>query len=179
MKIIIASDIHGRIASARKLFDYIDEINPDKIFLLGDLLYNGPRNGVPDDYDPMEVANLINKHLDKCELVKGNCDSRIDSDVIGKPLQDFINIHIDERNFHLFHGDLSIPSDEIIEKGDILCSGHTHIWVLEDIDGLIHLNPGSIGFPKGGNPSTLAIYEDGYLKIINLDNKEIIKSICL
>ncbi len=175
MKILIASDIHGRITRMSLLKKRIDEFAPDKLFLLGDFMYNGPRNGVPDDYDPMGVCEILNLYADKVIAVRGNCDSRIDGSLLKFPLEDVRRFKIDDYSFDLYHGDdfsLNLLKDE---PGDILISGHTHIQVLEKKDDRLFLNPGSTSFPKGGNEPSYATIEGDLISIRKLDDGSVIK----
>lgn len=175
MKILVASDIHGRTKAAKRLAEVIDETKPDKIFLLGDLLYNGPRNGVPDDYEPMEVANILNAYADKISCVCGNCDSRVDAMVLHFPLPDHLSIQEGGKRFLLIHGDdYTLPFINP-KEGDIVLSGHTHIQVLEKKDGIAYLNPGSTSFPKGGNEASYALIDDSSIEIFRLSDSKSIK----
>jgi putative phosphoesterase len=165
MKILIASDIHGRLRRMEGLSSLIGQIKPDKIIFLGDFLYNGPRNGVPDDYDPLAVSSLLNVYAKNAIGIRGNCDSRIDGDLLGFPLQDNRVIRINGYRCDLYHGDAYSLQGLKPHPGDILMSGHTHIWVLKRKNGYVYLNPGSISFPKDGNGPTFALFDDKTLTI--------------
>ena len=179
MKILVASDIHGRIGAVKKLEDVIRAFSPDKIFILGDLLYNGPRNGVPADYDPMAVANVLNKYAKKIVGIRGNCDSRIDEEILKFKLQDGVVEHVNGFRCDLFHGD-RITSDIVhASRGDILIFGHTHVLSLRKADGLIYLNPGSVSFPKEDNPASYATIDEKSIEIKNLEDGTVITSLLL
>ena len=178
MRVIIASDIHGRINAAKKLDRILSLFRPDRIFLLGDFLYNGPRNGVPSDYDPMGTAEILNRYASKIIAVRGNCDSRVDEMVLKFPLEDSRVLNVNGYRCGLVHGDLLTSELINVQRGNILMFGHTHIPSLKKEDGVIYLNPGSVAFPKAGNPATYAVMEgrhieirklDGYLPIASLD----------
>ncbi|MCQ2742794.1 MAG: phosphodiesterase [Bacilli bacterium] len=177
MKILVCSDTHGRIKAAKRLMEVIDVEKPDKIMHLGDYLYNGPRNGVPEDYDPMGVATLFNAHKEKMIGVEGNCDSRIDHMV----LEFDVPLRREEtllgHKFYLEHGDFLPNPNIVLKKGDVLVSGHTHLLLLEKEGDGVHLNPGSIGFPKGGNPASYAIIDEQGITIKNLDDMSPIESL--
>ncbi len=175
MKILIASDIHGRLNRMKTLKERIDEFNPDKIFLLGDYMYNGPRNGVPDDYDPMGVSELLNVYADKIIGVRGNCDSRVDGWLLSFPLEDVRRLKLGDFYFDLYHGDDYSIDLLKAEAGDILVSGHTHIQVLEKNGDKYYLNPGSTSFPKGGNEASYATMEDDIITIRKLEDGSKIK----
>ncbi len=177
MKILVASDIHGRLSRMEILKQRIFEFKPEKIFLLGDFMYNGPRNGVPDDYDPMAVSKLLNEFSAKVIAVRGNCDSRIDSSLLEFTLEDCPRFELDGRFFDLYHGDEYSLALLKAKEGDILCSGHTHIQVLEKKDEKIFLNPGSTSFPKGGNEPSYATIEGNVIQIRKLFDGSVIKEL--
>jgi len=165
MKILFASDIHGRLERAERLAQLIAEENPERILLLGDYLYNGPRNGVPEDYDPMQVSLILNRFADKIIGVRGNCDSRIDDELLHFPLADNRRFVLDGLEFDLYHGDPFSLKGLAPHPGAVLVSGHTHLYVLKKENGFIFLNPGSISFPKGGNPATYGLFSDKIFEI--------------
>lgn len=170
MKAVIASDIHGRLNAMKRLQKVFEAYIPDQIILLGDYLYNGPRNGVPDDYDPMAVCNILNRYAGMIVGVRGNCDSRIDETLLRFKLQDSQTIFLNGYRCNLIHGDLL--SDETItaQRGDILMFGHTHVYMLKEEDGLFYLNPGSTSFPKNGLPPTFALMDGRTLEIRSLED---------
>ncbi|MCH3910152.1 MAG: phosphodiesterase [Bacilli bacterium] len=177
MRILVASDIHGRLHRMEAFNVWIDKLNPERIILLGDYLYNGPRNGVPDDYNPMEVSKLLNMNAQRIIGVRGNCDSRIDDTLLDFKLEDNRSIELDGMKFELYHGDDFSLRNLKKEKGHILLSGHTHIYVLKEEDGIVYLNPGSISFPKNMNPPSFALIEDGEAQIIDFDNGSVLKKL--
>ena len=73
MKFIIASDIHGSAYWCDKLCELIEKEQPDRLLLLGDLLYHGPRNDLPKDYAPKQVIPMLSKYKDIILAVRGNC----------------------------------------------------------------------------------------------------------
>ena len=170
MRILIASDIHGRIKAAKRLEALITEYQPDRVILLGDYLYNGPRNGVPDDYDPMGTASILNKFAAITVGIRGNCDSRVDQTLLRFRFEDSKVLFINGFRCDLIHGDL-LTSDLLdVERGDVLIYGHTHIPVLKKADGVVYINPGSIAFPKGGFPASYAVMDGGHVEVRNLDD---------
>ena len=168
MKVLIASDIHGRLQATKRLEAVINRLSPERIILLGDYLYNGPRNGVPNDYDPMATANILNKYARIITAVRGNCDSRVDQTVLRFPFKDSEITYANGYRCDLIHGDL-LTSDLVnVERGDILMFGHTHVPMLKREDGVIYLNPGSISFPKNGNPPSYALMNGNVLEVRSL-----------
>lgn len=179
MRILVASDTHGRIEHVKELEKRINEFNPDKIFLLGDYMYNGPRNGVPNDYDPIAVSEILNKFADRVIGVRGNCDSRVDAFLLQFPLEDYRRFELDGINYDLYHGDEFTLELLKPEKGDVMISGHTHIQVLEEKDGLYYLNPGSTSFPKGGNEASYATIEGKLISVRRLEDGSVIKELTI
>jgi putative phosphoesterase len=171
MKLIIASDIHGSLKYVKKLEELIKKENPDTIVLLGDLLYHGARNSLPDEYSTIEVANILNKYSDKIIAVRGNCDSEVDDMVTNFPIMaDYKIIDVDGVNVYLTHGHL-ISKYENLFKNEYLISGHTHVY---DLDGK-HLNPGSVGIPKVNPEHTCILYSNKIFYLINLEDLSIMK----
>lgn len=171
MKLIIASDIHGSLKYTNKLEELINKENPDTIILLGDLLYHGARNALPEEYSTMEVANTLNKYSDKIVAVRGNCDSEVDNMVTNFDIMsDYKSIDIDGTLFYITHGHLINKYDHLFQN-NYLISGHTHVY---NLDGK-HLNPGSVGIPKINREHTCILYKDKNFYLINLETLSIIK----
>ena len=177
MKVFIASDIHGRILRLREMLHAIDLFEPDKIVLLGDFLYNGPRNGVPDDYDPMECSQLLNRYAKKIIGIRGNCDSRVDEMLLRFPLEDSRQLYLCGYRCDMIHGDLLTGDLLNVSRGDILMFGHTHVPMLKKEDGVIYLNPGSISFPKNGSDPSYALMSDTIIQIKHLSTHQDIMSL--
>ncbi len=156
MKILIASDIHGDKYYARKIEEIINKEKVDKVILLGDFLYHGPRNDLPFDYDTMETAQTLNKYKDLIIAVRGNCDAEVDQMILDFDISsDYKIFEIDGLKLYLTHGHLNdmLPKRE---EDSILLNGHTHVYKLEDN----YINPGSISIPKKTNNHTYIIYEN-------------------
>lgn len=166
MKVVIASDIHGSYKYTKRMVEFIEEKNPDKIVLLGDILYHGARNALPDEYNTIEVTNALNEYSDKIIAVRGNCDSEVDEMVTKFGLtNDYAEITLDGIKFYLTHGHL-INKYEYLFEDNYLISGHNHVY---NIDGK-HLNPGSVGIPKVNKEHTILYYENKKFYLIDLDN---------
>ena len=162
MKLIIASDIHGSAYWCGRLCELIEAENPDKIVLLGDLLYHGPRNDLPREYAPKQVIPMLSKYADRIIAVRGNCEAEVDQMVLPFPcLADFSEIYADGRVFYLTHGHHHNPDNlPPLPAGSVFLYGHTHVKFDEDRNGIRCLNPGSVSIPKDGSNSCL-IYENG------------------
>jgi uncharacterized protein len=173
MKLLIASDIHGSYFYAKKLVEKMNEEGADRLILLGDLLYHGPRNPLPQDYQPAEVASLLNSIKDQIIAVRGNCDSEVDQMVLEFPMRaDYTQVMIDGRILFLTHGHIYHP-DHLpqLPLGSVFMFGHIHLPIIEKQNGIFILNPGSITLPKQEHPNTYTIYHEGVIQIKTLDGK--------
>ncbi len=171
MKLVIASDIHGAAQWCEKLMQAIDEEKPDRVILLGDLLYHGPRNDLPEDYAPKRVIELLNGIAEQVFAVRGNCEAEVDQMVLDFACMATNNTLLDVdtgRSLFLTHGHVygsglhgSVDKRPALAAGSALVYGHTHVKVNEQgPDGIWFFNPGSVGIPKDGSHS-YGIYEDG------------------
>ena len=185
MKALILSDIHGSALAARQALSFFEKFNCDKIFLLGDTLYHGPRNPLPAGHGPMQVVEALTPYKDRIIAVRGNCDADVDLMMLDFPMENEYKV-VEDCGFHLFlsHGHIFMPEcfprnalesiestgatqsttqqDESAKKPliDIYLYGHTHIWKLErNFRDVLIANPGSTSLPKGGNPPTFGFYE--------------------
>lgn len=162
MKLVIASDIHGSAYWCAKLMDLVEREKPDKLILLGDLLYHGPRNDLPREYAPKRVIPMLSRYADRILAVRGNCEAEVDQMVLPFPcMADYAVLVADGVTFYLTHGHHASP-DALppLEPGSVFLSGHTHVKLDEVRAGVRCLNPGSVSIPKDGSNSCL-IYQDG------------------
>lgn len=174
MKILFASDLHGSAFYCNVLKNIVEKENPEKIVLLGDLLYHGPRNPLPKEYNPQKVFEMLNSLKDKIICVRGNCDSEVDQMVLEFPIMsDYSIINVDGINLFLTHGHIynkeNIPPLEDV----ILIHGHTHINTIEKFEKGMYINPGSITLPKENQENSYMIYENKQFVIKNLEGIEI------
>lgn len=176
MKIFIISDIHGSIYYLDKALECFIKEKADYILILGDILYHGPRNPIPKDYNPKLVADKLNLYKNKIIALRGNCDSEVDQMLLNFPiLSDFTNLFLGDKRIFATHGHLFKQDKLSIDNDDILIFGHTHLPLAEKKD-IFMFNPGSITFPKGGNPNSYGILTSSSWKIKDLYGK-IFKSI--
>lgn len=166
MKYLVISDIHGDLTSVEFLQELNKKENFDKILLLGDVLYHGPRNDLPKGYNPKGCIKILNEIKDKILCIKGNCDAEVDQMVLEFKINDYLDLNINGLKAHLEHGH---HLDLYNGKSDIILSGHTHIPVLEKENDVIHLNPGSISIPKNGSKRDFAIWNDNNITIYDMD----------
>lgn len=162
MKLLIASDIHGSAYWCRKLLEVYETEKPDKLVLLGDILYHGPRNDLPREYAPKAVIALLSPLAEKILCVRGNCEAEVDQMVLPFPcMAPYSQLLVEGKTFYLTHGHHENPRNlPRLNPGDVFLSGHTH--VKEDIlvEGVRCLNPGSVSIPKDGSHSCL-VYDKG------------------
>ena len=171
MKIMIASDIHGSAYYCRKLMEAYEQQKPDKLLLLGDLLYHGPRNDLPKEYNPKEVIAMLNEKKNDILCVRGNCDSEVDQMVLEFPcMSDSMMLFIDNLTIFATHGhlynEINLPP---LKNGDILLHGHTHVTSDRCIDGIRYLNPGSVSIPKQDTGHGYMILENGIFERFELE----------
>ncbi|MBP5305705.1 MAG: phosphodiesterase [Lachnospiraceae bacterium] len=150
MKLFIASDIHGSAYYCKKMLECFEKEGADRMLLLGDLLYHGPRNDLPRDYSPKEVIPMLNAYKDKILAVRGNCDADIDQVVLDFPIMaEYSYIALEDRVIYATHGHIySYDNIPPLKEGDIFIQGHTHVPVDYVKDGIRFLNPGSVSIPK-------------------------------
>lgn len=161
MKLLIASDIHGSAYWCGRLMEEIKKENPDRVALLGDLLYHGPRNDLPRDYAPKQVIPMLSEIREKIVAVRGNCEAEVDQMVLPFPcMADYAQLLVDGKLFHLCHGHHQNP-DALppLPQGSCFLFGHTHVKLDRTVNGIRCLNPGSVSIPKDGSHSYL-IYEN-------------------
>ena len=170
MKLLIASDIHGSAYYCGKLMEILDRFQPDRLLLLGDLLYHGPRNDLPRDYAPKQVIEMLSRHKDIITAVRGNCEAEVDQMVLPfSCMADFARLEADGVTFHLTHGHHDSP-DRLPElaEGSVFLSGHTHVKMDEIRQGIRCINPGSVSIPKDGSHSCMT-YENGVFTVCLLE----------
>ena len=171
MKLLFASDLHGSALWTRRLLGVWERGNFDKMILLGDLLYHGPRNDLPEGYAPKEVLALLNAHKNDILAVRGNCEAEVDQMVLEFPVMaDYAILWLDGRMVFLTHGhhwnEEQLPN---FRKGDILIHGHTHVRAAADRGDYFFFNPGSVALPKGDGLHSYMVYEDGVFTTYDFD----------
>lgn len=163
MKVLIASDLHGSAHYCRLLLDAFQREQAERLILLGDLLYHGPRNPLPKDYDTMAVTALLNSLADRLLCVRGNCDSEVDQMVLQFPmLADYAYLSVEGVDIFATHGHLHGPDNPpVLRRGEFLLCGHTHLPVRRNCGEFTYLNPGSLALPKEGTPHSYMTLENG------------------
>ncbi|MBM6999408.1 phosphodiesterase [bacterium] len=174
MKLMIASDLHGSATWCARMVAAFDVERPDWLVLLGDLLYHGPRNALPDGYDPKGVIAQLNPLADHILAVRGNCDAEVDQMVLDFPMMADYAVIVDAargRSLYCTHGHVQTPqAHPRLPRGTVFLSGHTHVKTcgeLPDGSSVVAFNPGSVSLPKDGSHS-YGVYEDGALRHVVL-----------
>ena len=163
MKYLIASDIHGSAYYCERMLEAYRREGAERLILLGDILYHGPRNDLPRDYAPKRVIELLSALRDEIFCVRGNCDTEVDQMVLPFPiLADYALLEVGGHTVFVTHGHKhNLASLPPLKEGDVLLHGHTHVPACESREGITYLNPGSVSIPKDGSAHGYMLLEDG------------------
>ena len=170
MKLMIASDLHGSAYYTRLLLTAMDREQPDRLLLLGDLLYHGPRNDLPREYAPKQVIEMLNARKSQILCVRGNCEAEVDQMVLEFPvLSEFGVVFADGLTLYMLHGhkNLNLP----VMPGDILLCGHTHVPAVRKDGEHYYVNPGSVSIPKEGSCHGYMMLENRQLRHVSLEGE--------
>ena len=182
MKWMIASDLHGSAYYCRKMLEAFEREGADRLFLLGDLLYQGPRNDLPREYAPKEVIPLLNGKKEKLLCVRGNCDAEVDQMVLEFPvLADYAVLPVGQRLIYATHGHIyHVKNLPPLAPGDVLLHGHTHVpaWT-EFGQGNLYLNPGSVSIPKEDSPHSYMTLEGNTMQWKELESSAVFHELTL
>lgn len=182
MKWMIASDLHGSAYYCRKMLEAFEREGADRLFLLGDLLYHGPRNDLPREYAPKEVIPLLNEKKEKLLCVRGNCDAEVDQMVLEFPVMaDYAVLPVGRRLIYATHGHIyHVKNLPPLAPGDVLLHGHTHVpaWT-EFGQGNLYLNPGSVSIPKENSPHSYMILEGNTMQWKELESSAVFHELTL
>ena len=172
MKLMFASDIHGSAPSCELMLKRFDEEKAEKLFLLGDILYHGPRNDLPEGYAPKKVIAMLNERKADLLCVRGNCDTEVDQMVLEFPiLAEYALLYLDGKQVFVTHGHkFNTATPPALQNGDVLLHGHTHVQIFDDSNGYIYMNPGSVSLPKENKQKSYMVYEDGVFTVKSLEN---------
>ena len=173
MKYVIAADIHGSAFWCEKLLQSFRKENANKLVLLGDILYHGPRNDFPDEYSPKRVFTMLNDIKDKIVCARGNCDSEVDQMVLEFPcLADYVLLDGGNRTLFVTHGHIyNKQTPPLLGESDVLLNGHFHVAEFCRMQTGYYANSGSAALPKDGVHSYL-VYDNGTLVWKNLQTGE-------
>ncbi len=175
MNYLVISDIHGSRSGAELCEEALQLHQPDAVLCLGDILYHGPRNPVPDTHDPKEAARILNQYAERIFAVRGNCEAEVDSLLLEFPVTaDYNSFLLNDRRVFMTHGHLFHP-DHLppLRHGDILLYGHTHIPDVSCQNGIFCLNPGSVTFPKPGYPRSYGILNESSFTVLDITHQPV------
>ena len=173
MKILIISDIHGSSYYAEKIKEIDERENPDKIILLGDLYYHGPRNNLTQEYNPMKVAGILNDFGDKLISAKGNCDAEVDEMISYFKFEQEIQMNVNGKNVLFTHGHVHNMENIPDKNLEIMFYGHFHTGFIEEENGIIFANPGSISLPKNNTEHSYIVFDENKIVLKNVDGNVI------
>lgn len=181
MRLMFASDIHGSLPAAERVLERFAQSGAQWLIILGDVLYHGPRNALPEGYAPAEVAGKLNGAAARIIAVRGNCDSEVDQMLLDFPITAPWQQVLTERcRLFLTHGHLYSPEKlPSLCAGDVLVYGHTHIPVAEKRGDIFLFNPGSVSIPKGGFPASYGLLDGDRLQVLALDDHQVIAEVAI
>lgn len=174
MRVLIISDIHGSGYYAEKIKEIVERENPDKIVLLGDLYYHGPTNDLSQEYNPMKVAEILNSLKDKLLVVRGNCDAEVDQMISQFKFEDHILMEINDKKVYFTHGHKYNIENISYEDFEIMIYGHIHQGFIEEKEGYLFANPGSISIPRLNTPHSYLMFDEDKLILKDVEG-EVIK----
>lgn len=180
MRLLVASDVHGSYDSLRFLMEQARELRPDLLVLLGDLVYHGPRNTLPQGYDTRSVLRAMPDAMAlSCPVVavRGNCDAEVDVQHMPFAVSENAWIAADGLRIFASHGHRlpECPPCPGFPPDTVLLRGHTHVPRGETLEGLHFWNPGSLSLPKGGAPRTYALVDGGVFRVLDMAGNEILR----
>ncbi|OIQ25952.1 phosphodiesterase [uncultured Vibrio sp.] len=181
MELFFASDLHGSLPATQRVLEKFEQSKATTLILLGDVLNHGPRNPVPEGYDPVEVATLLNQYADSIIAVRGNCDSEVDQMLLDFPMMtDYTWVLLESsKRMFITHGHLyNSTKRPALKENDILAHGHTHIPVAQIEEGVVIFNPGSVTFPRDGFPASFGLYTAGKLKVQSFEGEVLAEHQC-
>ena len=171
MKILIISDIHGSLYYVKEIPNILKREQADKLILLGDLYYHGPRNPLPKEYNPMEVCKILNTYKDKLQVIRGNCDALVDEMISDFAFLDHSILKINSHIIYFTHGHKYNKDHLPKEKIDILVYGHFHTGFIKEENHIIFANPGSLSLPKDNTKHSYLILKEDKLILKDIDGK--------
>lgn len=175
MKFVIASDVHGSSFHLKKLIKRFNEEGAQKLILLGDIYNHGPRNPLPEEYEPMSVSEMLNGIKDKLIVIKGNCDSTVDTMISEFSFLDSVVLAAGDKTVFLTHGHVFNKDAKPTSKFEAVIYGHFHTGFIERIEDTVFANAGSISLPKNQTKNSYITLEDNLLTLKDLDGEVIDK----
>ena len=173
MKLLVVSDIHGSAYYAEKIPEIFEREKADKIIVLGDLYYHGPRNPLTKDYSPMKVAEILNSLKDRLEVIKGNCDAEVDEMISEFKFKEHLLLDVNNLKVYFTHGHKNNMDNLPDEQIDMMVYGHFHTGFIVKKDGIIFANPGSISLPKDNTKNSYLILDKESIVLKYIDGNVI------
>ena len=173
MKLLVVSDIHGSAYYAEKIPEINEKKKADKIIVLGDLYYHGPRNPLTKDYSPMKVAEILNSLKDRLEVIKGNCDAEVDEMISEFKFKEHLLLDVNNMKVYFTHGHKNNMDNLPDEQIDMMVYGHFHTGFIVKKDGIIFANPGSISLPKDNTKNSYLILDKESIVLKDIDGNVI------
>ena len=169
MKLLVVSDIHGSAYYAEKIPEIFEKEKADKIIVLGDLYYHGPRNPLTKDYSPMKVAEILNSLKDRLDVIKGNCDAEVDEMISEFKFKEHLLLDVNNLKVYFTHGHKNNMDNLPDEQIDMMVYGHFHTGFIVKKDGIIFANPGSISLPKDNTKNSYLILDKESIVLKDID----------
>ncbi len=173
MKLLVVSDIHGSAYYAEKIPEIFEKEKADKIIVLGDLYYHGPRNPLTKDYSPMKVAEILNSLKDRLDVIKGNCDAEVDEMISEFKFKEHLLLDVNNLKVYFTHGHKNNMDNLPDEQIDMMVYGHFHTGFIVKKDGIIFANPGSISLPKDNTKNSYLILDKESIVLKDIDGNVI------
>lgn len=173
MKLLVVSDIHGSAYYAEKIPEIFEREKADKIIVLGDLYYHGPRNPLTKDYSPMKVAEILNSLKDRLDVIKGNCDAEVDEMISEFKFKEHLLLDVNNLKVYFTHGHKNNMDNLPDEQIDMMVYGHFHTGFIVKKDGIIFANPGSISLPKDNTKNSYLILDKESIVLKDIDGNVI------
>lgn len=173
MKLLVVSDIHGSAYYAEKIPEIFEREKADKIIVLGDLYYHGPRNPLTKDYSPMKVAETLNSLKDRLKVIKGNCDAEVDEMISEFKFKEHLLLEVNNMKIYFTHGHKNNMDNLPDEQIDMMVYGHFHTGFIVKKDGIIFANPGSISLPKDNTKNSYLILDKESIVLKDIDGNVI------
>ena len=173
MKLLVVSDIHGSAYYAEKIPEIFEREKADKIIVLGDLYYHGPRNPLTKDYSPMKVAEILNSLKDRLDVIKGNCDAEVDEMISEFKFKEHLLLDVNNMKVYFTHGHKNNMDNLPDEQIDMMVYGHFHTGFIVKKDGIIFANPGSISLPKDNTKNSYLILDKESIVLKDIDGNVI------
>ena len=173
MKLLVVSDIHGSAYYTEKIPEIFEREKADKIIVLGDLYYHGPRNPLTKDYSPMKVAEILNSLKDRLDVIKGNCDAEVDEMISEFKFKEHLLLDVNNMKVYFTHGHKNNMDNLPDEQIDMMVYGHFHTGFIVKKDGIIFANPGSISLPKDNTKNSYLILDKESIVLKDIDGNVI------